>query len=152
MTLDILSYLAGLFDGEGCISISVKNRKNGTIKHELIVQVSMVDEVPVKMFFDNFGGSFTKSKKDPPKHDIYHWRLSSVKAKTFLEIIEPYLLVRQKQARIAIQFQSGIRNTCKQTSLEELTRRSDLRVQLQGLNYGPNFIWPDGTVQEENHV
>ena len=98
-----LSYLGGFFDGEGSISLA-RRIDQPNAGYRLICSVSQKDPIPLKGFQVLFGGAIRCKKY---KHYICHdWRLCNRKALAFLKIIEPYLIVKAPQARLAIQFQN----------------------------------------------
>ena len=83
-----LSYLAGLFDGEGSAGVYIINRK-GTKWHPRtyrtaypVVQLRMTDAEPVRAFHKAFGGWFGMSKPKDKKQNgdakklVYEWRIS----------------------------------------------------------------------------
>jgi chorismate mutase len=55
-------WASGFFDGEGCISISKRQRTVGYLEHHLSVQVSQNDKRPLLEIQKRFGGSLTVSK------------------------------------------------------------------------------------------
>ena len=101
-----LSYLAGMFDGEGCISIS-----HGAKSWNLSCYVTMAGEYIPRLFQFHFGGSIHHRKHNPAKvqwHDYYKWQIAANKAATFLEELLPYLRLKRPQAELAIKFQRRI--------------------------------------------
>lgn len=105
---DILSYAAGIIDGEGCIGIHKHGKhKGGTVIYGVRVIVGNTDRRLVEFLKDNFGGSFSKRKVVGNRKKAYAWELSSNLAANFLRIIYPYLLLKQKQAKICIDFQGN---------------------------------------------
>jgi len=101
-----LSYLAGMFDGEGCISIS-----HGAKSWNLSCYVTMAGEYIPRLFQFHFGGSIHHRKHNPAKmqwHDYYKWHIAANKAATFLEELLPYLRLKRPQAELAIKFQRRI--------------------------------------------
>ena len=104
-----LAYLAGLFDGEGCVQIAhhKPQRNKRTEQHTLRCAVNMTDEVSVKSFLV-FGGSICQKTRDiinPKWQNQWTWSVSSNQALRFLEILLPYLRLKQEQAKLAIEFQ-----------------------------------------------
>jgi hypothetical protein len=98
-------YIAGLFDGEGCIIIrKEKNRK--TPYYGLMVQIQMVGHSLLKTIQKKYGGSvfYVSSKHLTGKKILSHWNISGIRAKKFIIDIEPYLKLKRKQAKVAIKF------------------------------------------------
>jgi len=106
-----LVYTAGLFDGEGCISIpktkpSLKYRRI-TPSYELQIKITN-NYLPVLDWLkENYGGSiYLHSVKLPRNpHPVGDWYLTATKASEFLQSISPYLKIKDKEAIVAIGFQ-----------------------------------------------
>ena len=56
----------------------------------------------------NFGGNSSVRPRTGNNKDYYYWVIYGHKAKDFLKQILPYLKLKQRQAEIAIEFQSNI--------------------------------------------
>ncbi len=99
-----LSYTAGLFDGEGCISFARRSRQTGGYRYSLSVSVEMSDEESIdflhaifggnKMFYDRYG-----------KKRLYRWSKASLQdVRDFLVLIEPYVKYKRPQVMAAIGY------------------------------------------------
>jgi hypothetical protein len=104
-----LAYLAGLFDGEGCIQIAHNkpqyNKK--TEQHTLTCRVEMTDQEAVRGFL-TFGGSVhikRASEQNPKWKDQWCWTVSSNKALYFLQTIYPFIRLKKAEAECGINFQ-----------------------------------------------
>lgn len=94
-------YLAGLFDGEGCILIANNGR---TLRLTISINISYEHITPWIM--RNFGGSVCDM---PPKNQrarCWRWCAASRGAGQILATILPYLQVKAEEALIAIEFQN----------------------------------------------
>lgn len=128
MKLDI-RYVAGLFDGEGWITVckmpkaklGLNNRyAEGYVRYQLHVGVGMVYKPIIDSMQETFGGNiFTKyptERQSDMTRTSAVWRLSSGKAADFLEMVGPYLLAKSDEAKIAIELQRHVvehRNTLR---------------------------------------
>ncbi len=106
------AYVAGLFDGEGCIHINrwAKALKNGH-QYGLLCQIKMCDGRLLTGLHTQFGGNLKLDKRSllNPKHsDILIWRVECRKAAAFLELLLPYLRLKRKQAELAIKLQKAM--------------------------------------------
>src|SRR5215472_313487 len=100
------AYAAGLFDGEGSILIDKPRRTKG---HTLWVQVAMREPTAVTWLQERWPASLRPTTKRPKGRDAFvcwYWRRYTSAAAAFLSDILPYLLVKQAQAQLAIEFQS----------------------------------------------
>jgi hypothetical protein len=104
-----LRYIAGLFDGEGCISLHV-NRSGVPERYAKprdVIQVSITNtfrEV-LDILKTQFGYGCVHKTNNPknPKHkQCYSWTMTANKAKTFLREIEPFLIIKGAKARMVL--------------------------------------------------
>lgn len=104
-----LAYLAGLFDGEGCIQISHNKPQSGkrTEQHTLNCRVAMTNKEAVERFLILGGNVHIKkaSLQNPKWKDQWCWTISSNKALAFLKEIMPFLILRKEEAKCGIAFQ-----------------------------------------------
>src|SRR3989304_9522694 len=101
-----LAYLAGFFDGEGCIRIiCVKDRGYLYGNHRLWIQVTNTNPIIMDKFH-NLGWYITE-RKNLKKHWKRCWVgvLKDNKALDFLQSIFPFLIVKRDEAQLAIDFQ-----------------------------------------------
>ena len=97
-------YAAGLFDGEGWISIVgiVKRRE-----YRLVVGLTMTDSRPIIFLNDWFGGD---DRSDAMYHTytgkpVYRWVLHATNAMDFLKLIKPFSITKKEKIDLAIEFQ-----------------------------------------------
>ena len=113
MNLDI-QYVAGLFDGEGWITVnvwSVPGREY--IRYQLFVGIGMNHYPLMRKMKEQFGGLLHRNdsahKRNAEKNRInYQWRLSSRPAAQFLASIRPHLNIKGDEADLAIELQAHI--------------------------------------------
>ncbi len=96
------AYLAGIMDGDGCIHV---NRKTLFLQ----VSVSQCDKYFLEFLQEKIGlgkvnlhakaGTFTY------KRDSYVWQINGKEAGILLETLCKYLVLKQDQAKIALEFQ-----------------------------------------------
>lgn len=97
-------YLAGFMDGEGSISTD-----SGVVR----VSAGQIDPRPLRLLHRRYGGQLrlvAKSSKNPRHRDIYLWNVAAKSAVPVLVDLLPYLIVKQSQARVALQLQSRMRH------------------------------------------
>ncbi len=111
-----ISYIAGLFDGEGSISIIHQRAgvKKNPEKRWHILQVNITNsDLPVlkavKKFL-GFGGLRTKPVygKNSNIKVVYCWYVRSIGAAKFLKMVYPHLYIKKKRAKIALDFQAKV--------------------------------------------
>jgi hypothetical protein len=91
-----LAYAAGLFDGEGCISM---DRARAQTLH---VSVEMTDAPTIQWLQTNFGGTISIGTPKAAHHRLlYKWQLINTAAVEFLVAIRPHLITKNLQAWLA---------------------------------------------------
>lgn len=142
------AYLAGLFDGEGCVSlVRVKderayrefwsNFESDTYTPVLKVVLASTTRSIVYYLKELFGGSIScRSSNGTNRKPLYSWCIVSSAAIDFLNSILPYLRIKKEQALIGIAWQDTVkdRGPCSY-SIEEKERRELLYRQLKELNH-----------------
>jgi hypothetical protein len=99
------AYIAGLFDGEGCVLISTKQRF-GRAVFWLEISITNTDKPVLDWILATVGGRMQKKPHNKKgNRDLWRWRASSREAAGVLEILLPYLRIKREQARLAIEFQ-----------------------------------------------
>ena len=105
------AYIAGLFDGEGSISICkfrTKN-KNYVCPHYILLITCTNTFKPIIEWLDTvLVGSKQVRKREWGKENwktSYAWMASAKKALEVLKIIFPYLKIKKEQSKLAIEFQ-----------------------------------------------
>jgi hypothetical protein len=101
------AYIAGFFDGEGCVSISKYKREgaNRTPSYTLQVVIAQKGIAILNGLYAITGiGVIHERYKYHP--GTYEWRLNPKDAVDFLTEILPYLRGKYQEAMIAIEYQS----------------------------------------------
>lgn len=97
MSKEDLAYIAGLFDGEGCISI------DGELKLRVCIMNTNSDIIYwVKEIFG--GHTYLKPKNQAQNKDNYEWKVTGNKAVKVIRTLFPYLRIKKEEAIIALRF------------------------------------------------
>lgn len=104
---ELIAYFAGLFDGEGCINISSRMARGGVSpSFRLTTIITNNVHAPLASAQRIWGGAIHARRG---AHVFtYQWRLSGNGAVPFLTDVLPYLMVKQDEAQLAIDFQARI--------------------------------------------
>jgi len=131
-----LAYIAGLLDGEGCITIAAgfRNRNNPNWNPEYALHVSVSNQfLPALEYLKSATGLGSIH------HDRGHnfkWQISCQQAAEFLKYLRPHLIIKAKQADIAIKFQSLLSVWTHRTLTDSQTQeRSELKQEIMRLNH-----------------
>lgn len=125
-------YIAGFFDGEGCVATSVG--RNGVGKIQVIL--TSTDEHILKLVKSKYGGGIYKKIKYKEHHsDAFSWQSS--KCRSFLEDIFPFLILKRKQVRLALEFLDTIDNSTGPRRLSEPIKNKRIKIIkiIQKLNH-----------------
>lgn len=127
------SYLAGLFDGEGCIHIENYMHKSPTVpypykQYNLVLSIVNIDIRLMKYLIATFGGVYYTDKRSNPNWaSRMMWRPKGRQNKEEMILgILPYLIVKREQAEVALEY---IRMDKKSNP----TKREELALRCQAL-------------------
>ena len=126
-------YVAGLFDGEGCVVVD-RNQSGTRVKYSLRVQITNTDYVTLQHVMDRWSGGITSQNRAPNK-TVHVWQTTGQKAVHFLEDVVPFLHIKDLEVYRAIEFQSSLRKQGGGHPLsdEELATREAAYHDLQAL-------------------
>jgi hypothetical protein len=100
-----LIWAAGLFEGEGTVSINKAHKKHrGTLR----CMVGSTDIEIVKFFLARWGGHWHEVKASGNKQTAWKWSVAATKAEKFLRKIFPYIYTKRvkEKALLGLEFQS----------------------------------------------
>jgi len=105
------AYLAGIVDGEGCVSIMKAKPRNRSQNpcHILRITIANTNKDLIDWLVIKMGGCSRKSSRaNYPSHwkDSWQWHIEGFKALELLCLVEPYLIIKKAQANIGIEFQT----------------------------------------------
>lgn len=131
MTEQDCIYAAGLFDGEGCIQILPTKRGAA---YRVTVTLNITFEPIVQWLKATFGGSVCSIAPKGNNARCWKWGLASRMAASFLEAVHPWLKMKDKEASLALEFQSRVKRTGRaHLSPEELSIRRDYQIRIKKL-------------------
>jgi len=138
------AYMAGIIDGEGCISLSPAYKSKRGQVHRLLLTVnntslSLISWVAEKwqanlhLFKSNTLNSLLPLRK----HKIYSCQINGKKAVLILKEILPYLICKKRQAEVAIEFGKTIGKTGQRVSDNIREKRMKLDKEIKIFNNNP---------------
>lgn len=135
------AYLAGIVDGEGCITITrlSPNEKQHTKNYRFQFTLVIVNTSPalITWLHDNFGGRVVRKKVDRTRHkQTWAWVLKESAAIPLLKRLLPYMVIKRRQAEAVIELKRDwvYFRGHRMISTEELSRRSALWEEVRRLN------------------
>lgn len=140
-----IAYIAGLFDGEGCVSVYHEK----TTKYRLArIQASLSNtNLPIVEYLKDCFGGYVKTRILPSGKLCKSWSVSCRKAAEVLTQLIPYLKIKRGQAELALRIfaltnrerRSRGRNDKGQFQRlpeEELCKVAELTKEVKQLNGG----------------
>jgi hypothetical protein len=134
-----LEYLAGFFDGEGCITIrSVgTRRKDGSINVTPCCQLTNCFEALPLEFQRRWGGNVFYRKPYGRTRQQCQWQIAGKQAEAFLNEISHLLVVKKPQAKLAMKLGSMmVSGRRTRLTAKELAQRQELKNKISLLNKG----------------
>lgn len=120
-----IAYLAGFFDGEGCIYI-LKAKKAWGFAYDLEISFTNSDPEPLLLAQAAFGGTISVSKDTREgRKNVSRLRLRSRKASNALREMLPYLRTKKARAVMAIDFQDARAAGRRTWAVEDIERVRD---------------------------
>ena len=96
-----VAYIAGFFDGEGCVRI--KRANQGGNSYYITATITNSNKAILEYIKDIFGGKVRQAEKKANKI-IYHYELSSAEAVDMLKTLMGFLREKRPQAELAVDF------------------------------------------------
>jgi len=101
-----VAYLAGFFDGEGCVTVHRRQDKAG---HRLRTFATLIQATQKGRYFavlerfqSRWGGSFKYDRRA----DVVQWQCTTAAAGRALREMLPYLMVKREKAEIVLAMQN----------------------------------------------
>lgn len=140
MKVSLRAWMAGFFDGEGCISVArgYASKNNPTLK----ISVGNTRDESLLIFQDGFGGTVRARKVRPNHLQSYVWRCPHATQKDFLLTIIPYLVIKRTRAELALDFLTTRgkklfqRGFTYRMPIEFRMKRLDIAEKITNMNHG----------------
>ena len=135
--------LGGLIAGEGWIGMKKAQPCCRSVSpiYSVALTISNTNSILISWLIENFGGNFRKENRHSPKHkDGYVWQLQNRKAYPLLKQVLPYLVIKDEQARIVIDYlehkliDSATFGRGNKLSDSEIAYRESIYLSLKKLN------------------
>jgi hypothetical protein len=136
-------YLAGLWDGEGCVTVCcvLKTRADGSRYEYWNVRLNMSNtcEPLIRSLAEEFGGRAFPGKTSYKSRKLAHqWSVFNSKECAFiLRNILPFLRYKHEEAKLAIEYFDGVAKHMRGPSSflpdEECERRNRLALEIRAL-------------------
>jgi hypothetical protein len=122
-----IAYIAGFFDGEGCVRIKKANQ--GGNSYYLIAHITNTNPIILKKVQDLFGGNTRVQEKGKNK-PIYNWCITSSEANDFLKVLSPFLLEKKSQAELGINFHENKEKMSPKDKEKDYKRMMEIKKEI----------------------
>ena len=138
-----LAYTAGLFDGEGCVTLVYtvcRRRVASTIPiygFKFVVLITNTHRGVFRSLRQQFGGYIHLTTRSRPAtvKPCWSWRLTSFEQqRRFLEAIQPYCIIKQRAVRLGLAYLQTAKKPGRRTPEVDWLTRVDICRQLQRVN------------------
>lgn len=124
-----VAYSAGIFDGEGCISVSPYRTSDGRDRFHCDVYVGMQSRTTLEFFQRTVGTGQIKRRKD-----IWMFQASGAKAVHVLKAVLPFLRAKKAEAQLFVEFAATFNaRGPKPTPMAVIERRRELSTRIRSL-------------------
>lgn len=107
-----LSYIAGLFDGEGWVGIHDRPDTKGRMRYCAGIQVGQTNQEILNWLASSFGGRVIPQPfhhtKFPDRKPMFLWYGRGEMVTTFLTAILPYLKIKREAAENVLYFRQNL--------------------------------------------
>lgn len=119
------AYAAGLFDGEGCVSVYQTSFKSDA----LTVRVTNTSWALIDFLYSRWGGNLSHrvANKETNKQAVWYWSLAANQALRFLDDVYPFLKTKRPQAKLARRYQ---RYVVTRRNVSRDPKRKALRIRM----------------------
>ncbi len=119
-----LAWAAGFVDGEGYIGITRWfDKKRGYHTHRVQFDIAQVHEKPIRMLSEMFGNVGRVNRIENDKRGYWAWRVMGSAVVPVVRELLPYLVVKDEQARLVMEFEFTVGKGRKRELPEDVKRR-----------------------------
>jgi len=142
------AYFAGLFDGEGYITVSVPRERNTAV---LFVGLGSTSLNVLEELRRTFGGCLTAVRISSrfSRKPSREWKITNGGAAEFLRAVFPHLRIKKRQAALAFKFRKVMSQTFRSKDAHRRDLLARLAREIRDLNRGalPDVETVKGTPQ-----
>ena len=120
---ETLAYIAGIIDGEGCISVSVLHSKSGRSHNSIYVKIGNTCEEVIRYIDVLLPGGTSEVPGYGNRKTTYIIQWYGESAIDVIELVLPYLIIKRKVAELALDmWQRCFANRYRTSVLSEAER------------------------------
>jgi len=149
MTKEELAYIAGFLDGDGCIMLQLVYRHDYLLGYQIRASIVFYQKTQYKDFLiwlkSKFNSGYVRDRNDGMSE---YTIVSSEPVKSVLTKLLPYIKLKEKQAKLALEVISKMPGSGRKMTMENLLDLSLLVDEFQKLNYSKKRTNTSSKVRE----
>lgn len=126
-------WAAGFFDGEGCVSISRRQRTKSFVEHYLSVQVGQIIRAPLEALRQHNGGNIYQGTT---QSRCWRWKIHGKPAERFLKSIYQFSIVKRHEISLALSLRALIGEPGKRVSSDVFAEKEKIYLDFRKLRDG----------------
>lgn len=145
------AYIAGIVDGEGCITIIRADQSKHSPKHKspsyrLAVSIYNSNKPMIDWLAERIDAHRHYKRQKSPNHKSLHiLTISAKSASSFLSQIQPFIIAKSEQLKLALELQALVNSYRKERqhkfpgealTQDEIDRRESIYLRMRELNQG----------------
>jgi LAGLIDADG DNA endonuclease family protein len=128
----MLRYLAGYIDGDGCFRVNMTTQKSGTIVYERSITVTSTCKDSINFLKTFLGGNVTSQQKKGNRKKTYTWTVKSKLSYLIALKIKNFLICKRNQCELYIKYCENLSKTNYQkVSIQNIEERNDLIYRIR---------------------
>jgi LAGLIDADG DNA endonuclease family protein len=135
-------YVAGLFDGEGMVSLCLCNRRpwksdpsKRTFQLKFVVGISNTHKPIIELLKRQFNGDISCSNRNSRHKAVWAWKVTGRDTQLkFLTYIRNFVIIKSRQVDLGIQYAKTIGDIGQRTSQADWSLRLAIYNELRSLN------------------
>lgn len=133
--VEILSYLAGMIDGDGSLSVASSCKSNKKYYY-IIVSIFNTNIDLMNWLKKNVGGTFyTGKQRYKNSKPLFEWMVTGANAYALLLLLKPYLKIRLQQCDLLIEmYEKSQMNNKMVLGRDTIAYRDQIKSQINYLN------------------
>ncbi len=134
--ITILSYFAGIIDGEGSIGIEHLKPRGKRMKDYYTCRLTVINtnEDIMKLLVHHFKGTYDTRKKIGGRKTCFRWHVFGKDLEDALKRLEPHIFIKKQQLEIVLKYRETVGKTGWNVSDEVLSQRKELWLACKKLN------------------
>ena len=122
------AYIAGIIDGEGCLSAKLMKQRNGSYSVILMLYITNSNKKVINLISSKYGGYvYTRHRKN--RRVLYENRLQGELLEKLLKDIYPYSIIKKQELKLGLMFCKTLMKKNKTKGLSDKIHQKRLKIK-----------------------